>query len=77
VTFWWWVLLFGGIAAGAAVVFALLGRELWRKSSVLLTELARLTAAFEALEAATGAHAPGAAPAWSPEPLAIGRHRAE
>jgi hypothetical protein len=77
VTFWWWVLLFGAIAVGALVLFAVLGRQLWRKSNVLLTELAGLTAAVEALEAVVAAHPADAQPAWSPEPLAIGRHRAE
>jgi hypothetical protein len=39
VTWWSWVLVWAFLLLGAAVVFSLIGRSLWRKAKVLLTEL--------------------------------------
>jgi hypothetical protein len=39
VAWWWWVLLWIGLLAGAAGVFALIGRSLWRKAVALVREL--------------------------------------
>jgi hypothetical protein len=77
VNVWWWVLIFGGIAVGALAVFGALGLQLWRKGKALLADLAALSAVFASLERAMGPSQPGAEPAWSPEPVAIGRHRSE
>lgn len=74
--FWWWVLVFGGIAVVALGLFAVLGLRLWRRAKVLLAELARMSSAVTTLETAFGPAAPDAAPKWEPEPVAIGRHRA-
>lgn len=76
-SFWWWVLVFGGIAVIALGLFAMLGRQLWRKGKALLADLGRLTAVLGTLEAATGPSGPEVESAWSPEPLAIRRHRTE
>ena len=76
-SFWWWVLVFGGIAMAALGLFALLGLRLWRKAKVLVAELGRLSAAAGTLDAAMGPAGPGNEPGWSPEPIRIGRHRAE
>ena len=40
-TWWGWVLLWLALFAGAAVVFAVLGLGLWRKTRALLAELGR------------------------------------
>jgi len=77
VTFWWWVLVFGGIAIAALGIHVVLGLRLWRKAKVLLAELARLSAVAGTLESAMGSTATDDLPLWSPEPLAIGLHRAE
>jgi hypothetical protein len=39
VTWWSWTLIWVLLLLGAAVVFFLIGRSLWRKAKVLLTEL--------------------------------------
>ena len=76
-SFWWWVLIFGAIGVVALGLFAMLGLRLWRKAKTLFADIARLTATLDTLELAMASRSSEAASGWSPEPLAIGRHRSE
>lgn len=61
-----WVLLFGGIGVVAAVVYALLGLWLWRRTKALFAEVDRAT---DRAELALAADAPGSRlPAESTRP---------
>jgi hypothetical protein len=53
VAFWWWVLIWVVALAMSGCLFFVLGRSLWRKASVLFTEMSvaaeRLSAVSEGL----------------------------
>jgi hypothetical protein len=46
---WWWVGLWAFLVLGAAAVFGLLGRSLWRKGTALIADMGTASEALTAV----------------------------